>query len=264
MVFVLTQAGASADVDVKKGYSAVLYGPPLVGKTSTLGLDPNFKYLLIDFDKNTTVLEGSPNVMIASCDTFQDYLDVKEAVRRGFFLINNKQVPINVDCIVVDSFTSMEEKIKAHVVGIFAPNRRREIASKFGAQTDWQDLQDMEIAEIRDWQAMTKRVNNPVNILWIGHDMTNTNDMGIAQSVGIALQGKYAAPRIASAVDAVFYMFKKANPANKEEIARFIYTQQQGIILAEARMPIARRGELPPVIRDPKWSEVFGILGYKK
>lgn len=265
MAFVLKQPGAETAKETSSCSSAVLYGPPLVGKTTTMALDPAFKYLLIDLDKNTTTLHEADNVMIATCETFQDYLEVKEAVRRGYFMIDKQKVPIEVDCVVIDSFTTLEEKIKAYVLHYFAKDRSRQDKTaepKFGAQSDWQDLQDIEVKEVREWQAMTKRVDNPVNVLWIGHDMTLTKEgTNIAVSTGIALQGKYAGPRIISAVDAVFYMFK----AEKDgKLIRCIRTLSSGIILADARIPINRRAELPEIIANPKWSKIFGVMGYKK
>lgn len=261
MAFVVRQPGEQTEVR-KRGYSVVLYGPPLVGKTTTLANDtktPNWKICLIDLDKNSTTVEETPNVTIIGCDTFEDYEAVREGARSGVLNYPGGKLKMDFDLYVIDSLTTMEEKIKAHVVGSFAPNRRREIASKFGAQSDWGDLQDIEIEEVRDWQAMTKRDVNPLNVLWIGHDTTRENEMGQTIATQLLLQGKYAAPRIGSAVDALFYMTKYEKDG---KVARGIYTLDQGIYKADARIAIARRGQLPPVIWNPKWSDIYKIMGY--
>lgn len=265
MAFVVRRPGDKA-TSRKTGKSIVLYGPPLVGKTSTLANDTGSRICLIDLDKNSTVVEGSDNVTIIGVDTFEEYLSVKEGVDRGVWEIpgTKDKLKMDFDYYVIDSFTRMEELIKAWVATSYAPNRKREIADKFGAQTDWQDLQDREIQEVRDWQAMTKRANNPIYVLWIGHDMQVTNEVGQAVATQLMLQGKYAAPRIGSAVDAMFYMFKMQNPKNPDEVARGIYTLNHGIIQAEARVNPNRRHEIPKVIWNPKWSEIFAMLNGEK
>jgi len=260
MPFVVKKPGEEKKQE-KRGYSAVLYGPPMVGKTTTLHDDPSWRVCLIDLDKNSTTVEESENVTIIGVDTFEEYLSVKEGVHNGVWKFPGGELKMDFDLYAIDSFTTMEEKIKDYIVRVFAPNRRREIPSKFGAQSDWGDLQDIEIREVRDWQAMTKRDKNPINVLWIGHDNLVKNDMGQIIATELLLQGNYAAPRIFSAVDAVFYMFKKEKDG---KVGRGIFTIDQGIYKADARIAIQRRGELPPVIWNPKWSKIFSILGYKK
>ena len=261
MVFVVRKPGDKVTTR-KTGKSVVLYGPPLVGKTSTLGADSKWRVCLIDLDKNSTVVEEAENITIISLDSFEEYLSIKEGVDRGVWEIpgTKDKLKMDFDLYAIDSFTRMEELIKKWVATSYAPNRKREISTKFGAQTDWQDLQDREIQEVRDWQAMTKRANNPINVIWIGHDMQVTNEYGQAIATQLMLQGKYAAPRIGSAVDAMFYMFKMQNPKNPDEVARGIYTLNHGIIQAEARVSPNRRNEIPKVIWNPKWSEVFAML----
>lgn len=243
------------------GYSVVLYGAPQTGKTTTLALDPEFRYCVLDFDKNSTTLQSSKHVTVIGLDTFEDYLQVKQAVQKGELEIGGQKLKMDFDCYVIDSMTAMEEKIKSYVVRVYAPNRRREIASKFGAQSDWGDLQDIEIEQIRDWQALTKRPDNPVNVLWIGHDMTVTNELGQAEATALMLQGKYASPKIGASVDAMFYMFKTVKDG---KTYRGVYTENNGIVRASARMPLDQQANLKNVIVNPKWSEIFKILGFKK
>lgn len=248
------------------GRSGVLYGPPFSGKTSTLQYDKSIRVLLIDFDKNSAVLESEENVDILGVSDFEEYLTVKEGVRAGTIQLGDVKIPANYDLYVVDSFTSFEEKIKDWVVSVYAPKRAREIEGKFGARTDWQDLQDREIRETRDWQEMTRRVDKPINVLWIGHDMESTDSDDFKKKMQLRLQGKYAAPGISSAVDAVFYMYKHVDLKEPMKQAFGIYTidslQGQNVILqASARLPVAERQKMPQVIWWPKWGEVYKQLG---
>ena len=264
MAFSVRKPGEQSKAPERRGYSIVLYGPPLVGKTTTLANDPSIKIGVIDLDKNTTTIEECGNVTIFGCDTFQDYLAIKEGADTGVLKYPGGELKMDFDLYVIDSFTTLEEKVKHWVANHYAANRAREIQSKFGARSDWQDLQDQEIQEVRDWQAMTKRAVNPINVMWIGHDEVLKNDMGQAASTALMLQGNYAAPKIGSAVDAMFYMFKKPDPSKPGVVHRGILTLDQGFYKADARMAIQRRHELPQTIWNPKWGEILRILGYKQ
>lgn len=245
----------------KEGRSVVLYGPPFSGKTSTLQYDPSVRTLLIDLDKNSSVLEESANVTIIGCDTYQEYLDIKEGVRAGKYKVpGGPEIPMNYDLYVIDSFTRFEELIKEYVVEIYAPKRNREIKGKFGAQTDWDDLQRIEIEEVRDWQAMTRRSANSVNILWIGHDMEARTSDEFNKTLQLRLQGKYAAPGIMGAVDAVFYMYKAKNEQTGQ-MGFGIYTMDKGPVKAEARLPVKKRLQMPELIWFPKWGAIYRQLG---
>jgi hypothetical protein len=261
MSFVVRKPGERIKDNARRGYSVVLYGPPLVGKTTTLANDPSFKICEIDLDLNSTTIEESDNVTLSPCNEFEDYLAVKEGVNTGVLKYPGGELKMDFDLYVIDSFTTLEEKIKVWVAKNFAPNRSREIKGRFGAQTDWDDLQRTEVQEVRDWQAMTKRAVNPINVLWIGHDEVLKNDMGQAFATQLMLQGKYASPRIGSAVDAMFYMTKEIHNG---QVYRPVYTLDHGIFKADARMAIERRDELPSKIWEPKWGEIFSILGYQK
>ena len=252
-----------------EGRSIVVYGPPFVGKTTSLA-DPDVKVLLCDMDHNTSPLDDADNVTIFPVDTFEDYLVFKESVRRGYFVINKEKIPAeDFDIIAFDSFTRFEELIKSWVVRVFAPNRKREIATKFGAQTDWDDLQSTEVQEVRDWQAMTR--SHGFCAMWLGHDMSIRDDPNAETRVTriqLALQGKYASPRIMSAVDAVVYFDKRAvaskEDPKKQEIVRGVYTQQFGVTQSDVRLSIDKRAKLPAFIKEPKWSTLLPYLGYKK
>lgn len=243
-----------------EGRSIVLYGAPFVGKTTLLA-DPNVKVLLCDLDHNTSPLDNADNVTIFPVETFEDYLEFKKSVNRGYFEIDGQKIPCNdFDLIAIDSFTRFEELVKSYVVRVFAPNRSREIKTKFGAQSDWQDLQDIEVREVRDWQTMTR--SHGFNVMWIGHDMHVTDDLTkqVAR-IQLALQGKYASNRIMSAVDAVMYMQKIEKDG---KIIRGVYTQQFGIVQADARLPVEKREKLPTFVPNPELGKLLTFLGYKK
>jgi hypothetical protein len=246
-----------------EGRSIVLYAPPFAGKTTYLA-DPEVKVLLADMDHNTSPLDDADNVTIFPIDSFEDYLEFKTSVQRGYFQIDGEKIPCkDYDVIALDSFTRFEELIKKYVATKYAPNRKREIEGKFGAQTDWDDLQSREVAEVREWQAMTR--SQGFNVLWIGHDMAiNDSLTGQVARIQLALQGKYASARIMSAVDAVMYLHKYED--KDKTIKRVIYTQNFGAVQADARLPVEKRAKLPSALPLEKMplSKVLPYLGYKK
>lgn len=243
----------------KEGKSAVLYGPPIGGKTSTLQYDKSIRVLLIDADMNSSVLSKSENVDIIGCPTYQDYEKIRDGVASGSLKLDGETIPMDYDLYVIDSFTRFEELIKTWVATVYAPNRKREIKDKFGAQTDWQDLQDEEVRQVRFWQALTRRDENPINILWIGHDMEVAGSE-FDTVIQLRLQGKYAGPGIMGAVDGLFYMVKQWS----EKHDRYLYgiaTLDQGKARAQVRLPIEDRNEMPKYIWFPKWGNVFRQMG---
>lgn len=262
----------------KEGRSIVAYGPPFVGKTTSLA-DPDVRVLLADMDHNTSPLDDAENVDIFPIDSYEDYLVFRASVERGYFMMDKNGVFVlqgvqkiemqEYDIIAFDSFTRFEELIKRYVRETFAPNRKRELAEKFGAQSDWQDLQDIEVQQVRDWQQLTR--TKGFNVIWLGHDMTLYNDPNAesrATHIQLALQGKYASSRIMGAVDAVVY-FDKISVQSKEdpkktEIVRGMYTQQVGIKQSDVRLPIEKREKLPTWVPNPKWSKILPYFGYTK
>lgn len=254
------KGGAPVEEQKIEGRSAVLYGPPLNGKTSTLQYDPNIRVLLIDVDQNSGVLSRAGNVDIIGCDGYEEYLAICKGVESGTYVLpDGTRIPMDYDLYVIDSFTRFEELIKSWVVTTFAPKRSREISGKFGAQSDWQDLQDEEIRQVRFWQSMTRRNDRPVNILWIGHDMA-AETADYESVIQLRLQGKYAAPGIMSAVDGLFYMVKQWSDEHK----RFLYgvaTMNHNKAKAEVRLSMQDRMEMKPIIWFPKWGEVFRQFG---
>lgn len=254
-----------------EGRQFVLYGAPYSGKTTSLA-DPDIQVLLADMDHNTSPLEDADNVTIYPIDTFEDYLEFKASIARGYFIIDKKRIPVPYfDLLAFDSFTRFEELLKSWVRRVFAPNRKREISDKFGAQSDWQDLQDKEVEEVRYWQQQTREKG--FNVFWIGHDMTlfeNPNAETLATSIRLALQGKYAAPRIMGAVDGIMYFVKETilvDPKDRtkgSKVRRGVYTQQFGITQADVRLSVTKREKLPPFVEAPKWSKLLPYMGYKK
>jgi hypothetical protein len=223
-------------------------------------------------DHNTSPLDDAGNVTIYPVDTYEQYLEFRASVERGYFIIDKEKIPLEqYDIIAFDSFTRFEELVKSYVRRVFAPNRKREIAEKFGAQSDWQDLQDIEVQQVRDWQAMTR--TKGFNVIWIGHDMAlheNPNAEAMVTRIQLALQGKYASPRIMSAVDGVVYFAKESKPAptpqnpRATEVIRGCYTQQFGVTQADVRLSVEKREKLPAFVPNPKWSKLLPYFGYKK
>ncbi len=265
MAITFKQGGNVGVSNTKEGRSAVLYGPPFQGKTSTLQYDKSIKVALIDFDKNSGVVANEDNITIFGADTYEDLVMIREAAAAGVLKIGGQVIKMDFDLYAIDSFTSFEEAVKVYVAGTYAKDRKREISTKFGAMSDWQDLQDHEIAEVRAWQKLTRRPNNPINVLWIGHDMEALGSNDFAKRIQIRLQGKYAAPGIMSAVDAVFYMIKAPDPKDPNKLYFGVYTldQTQGgtTYQAAARIPVKERLAMPPIIWWPKWGDIFRQIG---
>lgn len=246
------------------GSSIVMYGQPLVGKTTSLRNNPDLRVCLIDFDKNSGVVETAENITIMGADSFEDLKTIYNAVEKGVLKVGGDSLKMDFDLYAIDSFTTLENKIKDHVVDKFAPSRRREINGRFGAQSDWGDLQDLELETVREWHALTRRSQNFINVLWIGHDMDVMDANGLPSHIQLMLQGKYAAPRIMAMMDACFYMFKQevSNPKDPKErrLVRGIYTLDKGKIRAEARMDMSIRSNLPQTIFNPDWGKIFDMM----
>lgn len=259
------QGGAVGVSNTKEGRSAVLYGAPFSGKTSTLQYDKSIKIALIDFDKNSGVVANEGNVTIFGVESYEDLVMIREGVAAGVLKVGGQAIKMDFDLYAIDSFTSYEEAVKRYIAGVYAKDRKREIATKFGAQSDWQDLQDHEVKEVREWQKLTRRPNNPINVLWIGHDMEALGSNDFAKKIQIRLQGKYAAPGIMSAVDAVFYMIKTPDPKDASKLYFGVYTmdQTQGgtTYQAAARIPVKERLAMPAIIWWPKWGEIYRQIG---
>jgi hypothetical protein len=262
--------------DKIEGKSILVYGPPKTGKTYALD-DPNLNVHILDFDGGSAVLEGAPNVTIweltqdlASVEKKEDhpfwiYGQLKEGFRRGYIDIAGERIDLrDVDIVAIDSFSRFQDIVKDWVSHFYAANRKREIEKRFGAMSDWGDLQDIEIFETKDWHTMTKRGDKSLNVMWIAHnDYEQENNVNV--STKIALQGKYAPMQIMSVMDLVCFSFKVALPSkadpNKTELRYGIYTQTTGINQAEVRYN-RRSNRLPSAIPDPKWSKILKHLGY--
>lgn len=257
-----------------EGKSVLLYGAPKTGKTYSLD-DPDLEVHLIDFDGGSAVLEGAPRVTIweltkdlATVQSKEEhpyylYCQLKEGFRRGYIDIDGQRIDLsNVDLVAIDSFSRFQDIVKDFVAKYYAPKRAREIQGRFGAMSDWGDLQDIEIFEAKDWHTMTKRGDKSINVMWIAHSEYEQEN-GLNVSTKIALQGKYAPMQIMSVMDAMFFSFKVSVEENGKQVVKYgIYTQTTGINQAEVRYN-KRSKRLPAVIQNPVWSKIFKHLGYK-
>lgn len=267
MAITFSRGNAPVEGKVKVGRSSILYGPPFSGKTSTLQYDKTIRVLLIDLDKNSGVLVNEGNVDIIGIDSYEDLVKIREGVAAGKYVVGGQAIPMDYDLYVIDSFTTLEERIKRYVALDLAPNRKREIAERFGAQTDWDDLQRTEVYEFREWHDLTRRANNPINVLWIGHDMLTPDSGDFTKQIQLRLQGKYAAPGIMGATDGIFYMIKGMIKIKDKDVMGYgVYTNdtstKDGVTYkAGARVPARERLQMPNVIWFPKWGEVYRTLG---
>lgn len=246
--------------EVREGFHGILYGKPKVGKTSTAD-DPSFKTLLIDMEGGSAVLSQAQNVDRIQVEDFKDFIEITESVKRGYFQIGAQQVPCEYDLYVIDSISALQELVKVYVATSYAPQRRREIAGKFGAMADWGDLRDIMTRTTKAWHQMSKRGDESVHVMWIAHEQVIKDETTeVATGTKIQLQGKDTADIIMSHVDGIFYMFNKQDKETKE-LQRGILTQSAGIYTAGVRQSKHSK-PLDSQIINPIWSEIFEQLGY--
>jgi len=246
--------------EIKEGFHGILYGKPKVGKTSTAD-DPKFKTLLIDMEGGSAVLSQAKNVDRVAVDDFKDFIEITDSVKRGYFMIDGQKVPCEYDLYVIDSISALQELIKTYVATSYAPSRRREIATKFGAMADWGDLRDIITRTTKAWHQLTKRNEESIHCIWIAHEQV-IKDETTEQAVGtkVQLQGKDTADIVMAHVDGIFYMFNRQNKETKE-LERGLLTQTTGIYAAGVRQSKHAK-PLDAQIINPIWSDIFETLGY--
>ena len=246
--------------EITEGFHGILYGKPKVGKTSTAD-DPNFKTLLIDMEGGSAVLSQAKNVDRIQVEDFKDFIEITDSVKRGYFQIGNDKVKCDYDLYVIDSISALQELIKNYIAVSYAPSRRREINSKFGAMADWGDLRDLITRTTKAWHQLTKRGEDSVHVMWIAHEQV-IKDETTEQASGtkIQLQGKDTADVVMAHVDGIFYMFNKQNKDTKE-LERGVLTQTTGIYQAGVRQSKHSKPLDNPII-SPIWSDIFSKLGY--
>lgn len=243
--------------EVREGFHGLLYGKPKTGKTSTAD-DPKFKVLIADLEGGTAVLSDAKNVDRVAIENFDQFREFTEMVQRGFI---EKEGDLKYDLIVIDSISRLQELVKEHVAKVYAPNRKREIAGKFGAMADWGDLRDIMLSAVKAWHSITKRGDKSLHVMWIAHEAVVKDDMTEqVVSTKIQLQGKDTADIVMAHVDGIFYMFNKTED---DVVKRGVLTQNAGIYQAGVRQS-KHKQPLPTVIYEPKWSDVFESLGYKR
>lgn len=252
----------SKPAQVKDGFHGILYGRPKHGKTSTAD-DPKFKTLLIDMEGGSAVLEKAKNVDLISVDNFQDFIEITESVKRGYFLINEEKVPCEYDLYMIDSISALQEIVKTYVANVYAPKRSREINGKFGAKADWGDLKELMTRVVKAWHNMSKRGEDSIHVMWVAH-VQEVKDESTDQIVAtkIQLQGKDTADIIMANVDGNFYMVKRENPETKA-LEFGILTDKAGYIEAGYRLPKTAE-RLPRWIVNPVWSDIFEKMGYTR
>lgn len=258
MAFEITKPAQAVE-----GIDAILYGDPKTGKTSTLD-DPKLKVLLIDLEGGSAVLSEAQNVDRIAVTDYETLIEIGKAIESGKLS--------GYDMYAVDSLTQFEALVKEYVATKYAPNRRREIQSKFGAMADWGDLRDLVTRTVKWFHGLTKCGDKSIHLVWIAHVADKKEPIpGTDQErvVGkkIALQGGNTAEIVMSIVDAVFYMYntpaldKDKKPTG--EVERGFLTRDMGMFVANARQS-KKREPLPARIANPSWSDILDRLGYTK
>lgn len=248
-------------VDVKEGFHSILYGDPKCGKTSTLD-DPNMRILLLDLEGGTSVLAGSPNVDRVSINNLEQLNAYMELLKENKWVTpEGKLSPIEHGLIAIDGITRMCDYVKDYVTRVVAPNRKREVAKVFGAQSDWGNYGTIIADTVKYAHTLTKRGAKSLNIMWLAHkDNKYENPLAETQITGtqIKMQGS-SVPIVMSVVDAIFYMSKMVG--KDKEVHYAIQTENLGIIEAGVRQS-KREEKLPKIIENPIWSDIFTKLGY--
>lgn len=248
----------------KEGFDGILYGPPKSGKTSTLD-DDHLKVLLIDMEGGSSVLSHATNVKRLNIPAIHKALQQKNPTITKFEVLQGIWADIEAgkfkgfDLIASDSFTNFETIVKDYVVAKYAPKRSREIAEKFGAQSDWGDLRSLILGFVEAIHSRTKAGADSINHLWLAHSLETKNEITKQPDpTKIMLQGSTTADVVMSIVDGLFYMVTKEADG---EVKRGVYAQPNGNIVAATRQS-KREKPLPKFIQDPKWSVILYKLGY--
>lgn len=257
----------SKQVEEKEGIDSILYGDPKTGKTTTLD-DPTMKVLLLDLEGGSSVLAGSPNVDIVPITSLEQLNAAGELIKNLQWVSpEGKIIPYSYGLVAIDSITRLQDLVKKFIVETYAPNRRREIATKFGAQTDWGDFGIIISDLVKYFHGLTKRGSKSINVMWIAHKdnkYENPNVETLVTGTQIKMQGG-SVPIVMSTVDAIFYMSKGIieNKQTKEKnLYYWIQTETMGVTEAGVRQS-KREEKLPQRIYNPVWSEIFTKLGYK-
>lgn len=246
---------------VREGFHGILYGDPKTGKTSTFG-DCGFKVLLADLEGGSAVLDGCENVDRMPIEKWEDMIELGKGIRQGFFQIEGEKIPFDWDLVVIDSISRLQEICKEYIAHTYAPNRRREIQGKFGAQADWGDLRSLLTGMVKGFHSLTKRGEESVHIMWVAHK-ANVKDPLVETKViatKIQLQGGDTAEIIMSYVDGMFYMLKAPHKETGEMVYG-IFTDTSGVNVAGVRQP-KKAEKLPKFIQNPHWQDIFTQLGY--
>lgn len=251
---------------VKEGFHSILYGEPKSGKTTTLD-DPNMKVLLLDLEGGTSVLAGSPNVDVVKIHNLEQLNAYFELLKENKWITpEGKLAHIEHGLVAIDGITRMCDYVKDYVVRVVAPNRKREIADVFGAQSDWGNYGTIISDTVKYAHTLTKRGDKSLNIMWLAHkDNKYENPNAETQITGtqIKMQGS-SVPIVMSVVDAIFYM-AKGNIKNPKtgETNMYYWVQTDTVGVTEAGVRQAKREEkLPTKIYNPVWSDIFKTLGY--
>lgn len=264
----LLAALAPAKVEkIVEGFHSILYGDPKTGKTTTLD-DPNMRVLLLDLEGGTSVLAGSPNVDVVKITSLEQLNAYAELLKENKWVnFEGKIVPLEHGLVAIDSITRLQDLVKQFIVTVYAPNRKREIQTKFGAQTDWGDFGIIISDLVKYFHNLTKRGEKSINVMWIAHKDNKYENPNAEQQVTgtqIKMQGS-SVPIVMSVVDAIFYMNKGEilnKKTNETNMYYWIQTDKVGITEAGVRQS-KREEKLPVKIFSPVWSEIFEKLGYQ-
>jgi hypothetical protein len=187
------QIGTMASTN--EGMDFIIYGKPKAGKTTTFG-NCGFKVLYADIQEGgSAVLEGATNIDRVPIEKWEDLIELGAAIKQGYIdLGNGQKFIIDHDMVALDSLSRMQDLCKEWVATVYAPFRKREIQSKFGAQSDWGDLKDNMTKMVKAFHQLSKRGGKSIHVGWVAHEDIVSDDIsGLPSGTKIQLQGKETA-----------------------------------------------------------------------
>lgn len=134
----------ATQIEEKKG-TYLIYGPPGMGKTTSLGFLPG-KTLVLDTDRTSHVLKGKENIDICYIDTKNTWTDWSEAV---IYLLENHQG--TYDNVCIDNISELERCILSDL-GQQGKNKG------VPAQADYQYMQFKMVNSLRYLKNLDSRI----------------------------------------------------------------------------------------------------------
>ena len=146
---------SAAEIKDTKG-TYLIYGPPGIGKTTTVKFFPG-KTLVLDVDRTSKVLRGEKNIDIAEIDNINTW-DHWEQVLQD--IVKNKDKFSQYDNVVVDNISELERCILS------------DLGSK-GKNKGVPSMGDYQYLQFRLVNSLRYMKNLDCNLIWIAWEVTD-------------------------------------------------------------------------------------------